>query len=344
MSSTVRRAQNTPAMDIRVDSLTFGVREPCDVYIFVNHKRFIIRVSPSPDFPDSVEARYTKRLDAAQEANDFAEQYRILVEIEQLVLITVNDTPQIKPGDISLPSYRSRILNVTVFRKDLPVFYPSEIIVIAKLRSTRILKVLVEGQLMCCKLAEARHPDLIQELQALQEILQFGLGPSIRIPRLRGFIRSEDESGLIGFLTNHIETDPSNVTIGSLRGRVHTIDKSRRYKWASQTEHVIKALREIKVIWGDAKADNLLIDSHDDVWLIDLGGGRTHGWVSEELQDSKEGDLQGLQLIREFLKLLLGVLTLSTKAEPQRERAPTFIRALRVRFLLNLEPWRLAMD
>ena len=72
-------------------------------------------------------------------------------------------------------------------------------------------------------------------------------------------------------------------------------------KWAEQTEEILHGLHGMGVFWGDAKADNVLIDVNDDGWLIDLGGGRTDGWVSEKLQDSIEGDLEGLRLIRHFL-------------------------------------------
>jgi hypothetical protein len=37
--------------------------------------------------------------------------------------------------------------------------------------------------------------------------------------------------------------------------------------------------------------------------LLILRGATTHGWVDKELRDTKEGNLQGLERIREFLRL-----------------------------------------
>ena len=41
-----------------------------------------------------------------------------------------------------------------------------------------------------------------------------------------------------------------------------------RVKWASQVREAVKVLHEIGVIWGDGKADNILVDMIDDAWQI----------------------------------------------------------------------------
>jgi hypothetical protein len=41
-----------------------------------------------------------------------------------------------------------------------------------------------------------------------------------------------------------------------------------RVKWASQVRETVKVLREIGVIWGVGKADNVLVDMIDNAWLI----------------------------------------------------------------------------
>ncbi len=42
-------------------------------------------------------------------------------------------------------------------------------------------------------------------------------------------------------------------------------------------------LHAVDIVWGDFKAENMLADEDDNVWLIDFGGGTTHGWVDEEI-------------------------------------------------------------
>lgn len=56
------------------------------------------------------------------------------------------------------------------------------------------------------------------------------------------------------------------------------------------------------VVWGDGKADNVLVHrDSDDAWIIDFGGGWTEGWVDREVSGTAEGDNVAMQKIFEFL-------------------------------------------
>lgn len=55
------------------------------------------------------------------------------------------------------------------------------------------------------------------------------------------------------------------------------------------------------IIWGDAKADNILIDTQDNAWIIDFGGSYTLGWVDAEKAGTIEGDMQGLAKIMDII-------------------------------------------
>ena len=43
-------------------------------------------------------------------------------------------------------------------------------------------------------------------------------------------------------------------------------------------------------VWGDAKAENVLIREEGDVVLVDFGGGFTPGWVEQQNSDTVQGD------------------------------------------------------
>lgn len=63
-------------------------------------------------------------------------------------------------------------------------------------------------------------------------------------------------------------------------------------------------LHDKGIIWGDGKADNVLIHpDSDEPWLIDFGGGTTRGWVDEHLAGTVDGDNQAVSRIFEFLKV-----------------------------------------
>jgi hypothetical protein len=47
----------------------------------------------------------------------------------------------------------------------------------------------------------------------------------------------------------------------------------------------------------------VLIDNEGTACLIDFEGGYQPGWIDTGLADTKEGDLQGLAKLHDFLKL-----------------------------------------
>jgi len=64
----------------------------------------------------------------------------------------------------------------------------------------------------------------------------------------------------------------------------------------------LRELHEADVVWGDAKAENVLIDSDNNAWIIDFGGGYTAGWVDENLANTVEGDQQGPSRIITYIR------------------------------------------
>lgn len=45
-----------------------------------------------------------------------------------------------------------------------------------------------------------------------------------------------------------------------------------------------------------------LVDKHDELWIIDLGGSYTECWVEPRISDTLEGDEQGLEKVKQALK------------------------------------------
>jgi serine/threonine protein kinase len=118
--------------------------------------------------------------------------------------------------------------------------------------------------------------------------------PHIRICSIYGLVR--DENGLLGMLFPWID---KRVVLS--RGLAERSPACLRRRWASQINGSIKKLHQEGIIWGDAKAENILIDKNDDAWVIDFGGSYTPGWVDEDKAGSLEGDMQGLGKIMDLL-------------------------------------------
>lgn len=137
-----------------------------------------------------------------------------------------------------------------------------------------------------------------QEIRNYEKIKDAGLEDGLRISRLHGLARDDD--GLVfGLLLGYI--DGGGRTLASTANPDAPL--AERRKWAEQVKYTVERLHEAGVVWGDAKAENVLVDDDEDAWVIDFGGGYTEGWVEKDYAGTVTDDLQGLAKILEFLDI-----------------------------------------
>ncbi|GCB18218.1 cAMP-dependent protein kinase type 3 [Aspergillus awamori] len=137
----------------------------------------------------------------------------------------------------------------------------------------------------------------IREISSLLRIQELGLLNIIRAPKVHEFVDSQgDSSKISGILMDYIEHRDSLGYID-----IPSTPLPVRREWISQVQHTIETLHAAEIVWGDAKPDNILVDVDDNLWIIDFGGGYTHGWVDEDKQETIEGDNQALSRIVDFL-------------------------------------------
>lgn len=140
---------------------------------------------------------------------------------------------------------------------------------------------------------------LEKELEAHLRLLKSNVSPEARVVRMLGLVAAEDDR-VAGILLTYVDCRRENEGIldGIYQRRTPI---ALRERWVSQIREAVQQLHEGGVVWGDAKADNVLIDKNNDAWLIEFGGGHTEGWVDKEKADTEEGDLQGVEGIAEYL-------------------------------------------
>ncbi|KAK4099631.1 hypothetical protein N658DRAFT_498114 [Parathielavia hyrcaniae] len=141
---------------------------------------------------------------------------------------------------------------------------------------------------------------LEQELEAHLRILKSSLAHDARIARLRGVVAVEEDSRILGLLLTYIDRRRENGGLLFEDRLLHTPIPLRQ-RWARQIQETVEQLHSAGLVWGDAKAENVMIDKNNDAWLIDFGGGYTEGWVDEDKIGTIEGDLQGVAKIAEHL-------------------------------------------
>lgn len=135
-----------------------------------------------------------------------------------------------------------------------------------------------------------------KELMALRKIAEAPLPqpPEARVCRLHGVVQTE--KGIAGMLFSWID---KKTVLSQALAEMSPAELRRR--WASQVRATVEWLHECGIIWGDVKAENVLIDKEDNAWVIDFGGSYTIGWVDEEKAGTLEGDMQGFEKIMEIL-------------------------------------------
>lgn len=164
-----------------------------------------------------------------------------------------------------------------------------------------VCRVLVDSKVMLCKAWKTglSNLNLERELAKLQKVREADLHMRLpaRVPRLLGYVTHPAADCVLGLLREWVPGRClRNIAIPS------TLE-GRRRKWASQICETVNQLHKIGVLWGDGKASNIIIDTEDDAWLIDFGGGWTEGWIDEELADTVEGDEQAVKRIMQFMDI-----------------------------------------
>ena len=127
----------------------------------------------------------------------------------------------------------------------------------------------------------------------IREVTCLGKCSHPNIIRLVG-ISVDDKDRADGMIIDYVEK------ARSLRS-VDSISSEEYERWRKQMHDAVTYLHKNGIIWGDAKAANVLIRQDGDIVLVDFGGGHTKGWVDSANKETKNGDLQGLQSITNFM-------------------------------------------
>ncbi|KAF2794540.1 hypothetical protein K505DRAFT_417050 [Melanomma pulvis-pyrius CBS 109.77] len=134
-----------------------------------------------------------------------------------------------------------------------------------------------------------------RELDTLLRFRGDSFFDDLPVSRLGGLVTWDDGRSIMGLLVEYIH---GSETLGCA---AEDASKAEREKWAQQIRATVKKLHDANITWGDVKPDNILIDADGDAWVIDFGGGCAEGWVDRDLEGTKEGDLQGLSSLENFL-------------------------------------------
>ena len=163
-------------------------------------------------------------------------------------------------------------------------------------------KVLIEnGQVECFYKPCHSSVQTIRELRSYKAIAAAGLyDGQFNLCRMHGVVMDEHDF-ILGMLLSFVDCADC-----PLSARVHPEDPddpppSVRRKWMRQLDITLSRLHDAGIVWGDVKAENVLIDESNGAWITDFGGGYTDGWADKALAETVDGDATGMARIRQFL-------------------------------------------
>lgn len=136
----------------------------------------------------------------------------------------------------------------------------------------------------------------IREIDIFKRMETLGISETVHATRLYGIVEDEKSSRVIGLLLSWINC--GNRTLECALGL--ETPAALRLKWEQQVSTTLACLHEAGIVWGDAKAANILVDMDDNAWIVDFGGGYTREWVGKDHMETIEGDQEGLSKIKEL--------------------------------------------
>lgn len=162
------------------------------------------------------------------------------------------------------------------------------------------------GEQMFFKTVDNNNSQPIKrEIDILDKIEKKGIRKRFHCPKLLGIVTSatpagaqeNSKSSIMGFLQTAIyQPTPLTTKLDS------AVPQHKRDAWAWKADEAKKILHENGIIWGDAKADNFVVDAEENLWIIDFGGSYTEGWVDPEIAETKKGDNMGVTKIVNALR------------------------------------------
>lgn len=136
-----------------------------------------------------------------------------------------------------------------------------------------------------------------KRMLAIREGLVRLPGLSLRIPKLLGYLRHPEEGHVVGFLREWIPG-------WNLASRpIHSVSHNTLLVWDSKVADTVTTLHAIGAVWGGGDPGSVVIDEHNEPWLIDFSSGVASGWRDEDCDDV-EGDWRGVDKIARYLGLL----------------------------------------
>ncbi|KAI6750887.1 hypothetical protein HG530_014337 [Fusarium avenaceum] len=139
-----------------------------------------------------------------------------------------------------------------------------------------------------------------QELTTYKMIHAAGLDSQLYLCHLYGVVM-DDCDFILGLLLTYIDNGDRPLSTRIHPDEPNDPPTAIRERWVGQLDAALSGLHKAGIVWGDVKAENVLVDKDNNAWISDFGGGYTKGWVEREMAGTVEGDLMGMAKLKKFI-------------------------------------------
>ena len=147
-------------------------------------------------------------------------------------------------------------------------------------------KVKINDEVCCLKVGREKY--LRREALLLAKMPSH---PSL--PRLVGLVEAAE---------GKVDQIVTPFITGVSLDRAQPTSEKQKQTWKEQMSDAVAELHKNNLVWGDVNPSNVMIEEETrKAVLIDFGGGAAEGWVSSRFKNSKEGDVQGLGRLLEYI-------------------------------------------
>ena len=108
--------------------------------------------------------------------------------------------------------------------------------------------------------ARGHETCVTRDVETLLRLQDLGVAEKIRIPKLHRYVQYEGDDRISGLLLTCIDARGTLDAIVSLEDPAEEL----KVKWMNQIEAMLNTIHQANVVWGDAKADNVLIDQQNN--------------------------------------------------------------------------------
>ncbi|KAI9680739.1 MAG: hypothetical protein M1817_004179 [Caeruleum heppii] len=129
--------------------------------------------------------------------------------------------------------------------------------------------------------------EVLREVKAASHIRAAGLAGKLRVSQLHSIVMSADSKWIVGVLLDWIP--PYGRLVDDPESPVQ-----HGQRWRDQIVDTVKTLHKHGIMWGNVHPENILIDTHNDAWVLKIGNRSPPVFGDIMVRGAVQSDMMGM--------------------------------------------------